>query len=131
MGDGPGGFGDGPGLLLPLMLRAGELTPEQEQQVRAIMSGDRAKIHALFDQIDAANDALAAKIVGPGSVDAAALQPEIERIAALRTELLKEGLQSALAIRAVLTPEQLARAAQKRTRMMELQQQMRELMDTK
>jgi len=131
MGEGPGGFGDGPGMLLPLMLRAGDLTPEQEQKVRTIMSGDRARIHELFDQIDKANDSLAAKLVSPGAVDAAALTPDVDRIAGLRTELLKEGLQSALAIRAVLTPEQLARAAQKRARMTELQTQMRELMNDK
>jgi Spy/CpxP family protein refolding chaperone len=129
MGDGP--FGDGPGMLLPLMLRTGDLTPEQEQKVRGIMQGDRTRLHDLFEQIDKANDALATKLVNPGPVDAASLAPEIDRITALRAELLKQGLQSAIAIRAVLTPEQLARAAKKRVRMMELQKEMRQLMDDK
>jgi Spy/CpxP family protein refolding chaperone len=127
LGDGP--LGDGPAMLLPLMVRSGDLTPEQEQKAHAIMRGDRTRLHDLFEQIDRANDALAAKLVGPGPVDAAALTAEIERITTLRAELLKQGLQSALAIRAVLTPEQLARAARKRTRMMELQREMRELVE--
>ncbi len=129
IGDGPMGGGDGPGSVLPMMLHASNMTPEQEQQVRAIMTADRSRLRSLFGQIDQANDALAAKLVGSAPVDAASLAPEVERIAALRGELLKQGLQSALAIRAVLTPEQLERAAKKRARMITLQKEMRELMD--
>ncbi|MDX2166090.1 MAG: periplasmic heavy metal sensor [Deltaproteobacteria bacterium] len=126
-GEGP--LGEGPGMLLPLMLHATNLSPAQEEKIRTIMRADRERLRALFGQIDQANDALAAKLIGPAPVDAAGLAPEVERITALRTELLKQGLQSALAIRAVLTPEQLEQAARKRARMLALQKEMRELME--
>jgi Spy/CpxP family protein refolding chaperone len=116
-------------MLLPLMLHATHLTPEQEEKIRTIMHADRSRLRELFSQIDQANDALAAKLVGPAAIDAASLTPEVDRIAALRTELLKQGLQSALAIRAVLTPEQLQQAAKKRARMLALQKEMRSLME--
>jgi Spy/CpxP family protein refolding chaperone len=126
-GEGP--LGEGAGMLLPLMLHATNLTPEQEEKIRVIMRSDRSRLRELFGQIDQANDALAAKLVAPAPVDAAGLAPEVERISVLRTELLKQGLQSALAIRAVLTPEQLEQAAKKRARMLALQKEMRELME--
>jgi hypothetical protein len=51
-----------------------------------------------------------------------------QQISQLRDQLGQEGLQTALEIRNVLTPDQLAKAAQIRQRMQELQAEMRGLM---
>jgi Spy/CpxP family protein refolding chaperone len=124
-------LGDGPGMMLPLMLRHADLTAEQQKRVQDILSADRENLHALFQKLDAANDALAAKLVAPGPVDAAALQPDLDRVAHLRQELMEHGLKTALEVRAVLTPEQLAKTAEVQVKLRSLQQQMRELLDGK
>ncbi|MGH7787363.1 MAG: Spy/CpxP family protein refolding chaperone [Candidatus Binatia bacterium] len=127
----PGGdmLGEGPGMMLPLMLRQKDLSPEQHQRMRTIMEADRSGLHTLFSDLDAANTALAAKLLAPGAIDAASLQPEVERISALRRQLMERGLQTALGVRAVLTPVQLAKVADKRARLEKLQAEMRALLD--
>jgi len=124
-------FGEGPGLMLPLMIRHADLTDEQERRVQEILAADRDHLQELLRQLDAANDALAQKLIAPGKVDAAALQPEVERVSRLRQALMERGLKSALAIRAVLTPEQLAKAAAVQTKLRKLQAEMRELLEEK
>ena len=130
MGGGDGPFGDGPGMMVPLMLRHANLTADQQQRVREILEGDRERLHRLFSELDAANDALASKVVAPGTVDPAALKPEIERVARLRQDLMEQGLRTALAVRAVLTPEQLDKAARTQSRLRELQEEMRQLLES-
>ena len=127
----PGGdmLGEGPGMMLPLMLRQKDLSPEQHQRMRAIMEADRSGLHTLFSDLDAANTALAAKLLAPGPIDAASLQPEVDRVTALRRQLMERGLQTALGVRAVLTPAQLAKVAEKRARLEKLQAEMRALLD--
>lgn len=124
-------LGDGAGMMLPLMLHRPDLTPEQQKRVQDILSADREQLHSLFRQLDAANDALAAKVVAPGAVDAATLQPDVDRVARLRQALMEQGLKTALAVRAVLTPEQLAKTADVQAKLRTLQQQMHELLDGK
>ncbi|MBX3023907.1 periplasmic heavy metal sensor [bacterium] len=123
----PGG-GDAPGMVIPLMLHAANLTPEQRDKAKALMSANREPLRKLFDQLKTANDALAGKLVGPAPVDAAALKPEVERIAQARQQLMEHGLTIALGLRAILTPEQLAAVTAKRAKLEDLQRQMRELM---
>jgi len=127
----PGGdmLGEGPGLMLPLMLRQKGLSPEQQQRMRAIMEADRSDLHTLFGDLDVANTALAAKLLAPGPIEASSLQPEVERISALRRQLMERGLKTALGVRAVLTPEQLAKVADKRARMEKLQAELRALLE--
>ena len=54
-------------------------------------------------------------------------QPQLQRIASLREQLVHESAKVALEVRAILTPEQLARAAQVRDRMRQLHNEMRQL----
>jgi len=124
-------LGEGSGLMLPVMLRHAGLTPDQEERVHAIMDADRERLHTLFGELEAANDALAAKLTAPGPLDAAALQPEVDRVAKVRRELMDQGLKTALAVRGVLTAEQLAKAAQIQTRLRALQEEMRTLLEGK
>ncbi len=123
----PGG-GDAPGMVIPLMLRGTNLTPDQRDQVKALMSANHDQLRTLFKQLESANDALASRLVGPGPVDAAALKPDVERVAQARQQLMDHGLTIALGLRAILTPEQLAAVTAKRAKLEDLQRQMRELM---
>ena len=124
----PGGGGDAPGMVIPLMLHGSHLSAEQRDKVKTLMSSERAQLRTLFDQLQRANEALASRLTGPGPVDAAALKPDVERVARARQELMDHGLTIALALRGILTPEQLQAVTEKRAKMEDLQKQMRELM---
>jgi Spy/CpxP family protein refolding chaperone len=111
------------------ILQGIKLTPDQETQVHKIVEAHRAGLHNLFDQLRAAQDALATALLRPGTVTAADLKPLLDRTLQARQQLAESGLQATLEVRAVLTPDQLAKAAARRARMKELEAQMRSLLE--
>jgi Spy/CpxP family protein refolding chaperone len=121
---------EGPGMVLPMILKHANLTPEQETQVRQIVDSDRQQIHSLFDQLHTANDDLVNKLLTPGPMQAQDLTPQVQKIAQLRQQLMDQGLKSALAIRAVLTPDQLTKVGQIKDQMQKLHTEMRNLMES-
>lgn len=120
-----GGRADGE---LWLMIRAANLTPEQQTRVRAILSAHRASARPLIEQLRQAQQELGTKLLAPGPVQAADLQPQLQRIGQLRDQLAQDSASAALEVRAVLTPEQLARVAQTKDRIKQLREEMRQLM---
>jgi Spy/CpxP family protein refolding chaperone len=129
---GPGRMmGDGPGMMLPLVLKGVDLTDEQEKQVHEIMEAHRATLRTLFGQLQAAHQEMAAKLFAPGEVRAEDLTGQVQRMAQLREQLTQEGLKVALEVRGILTPEQLAKAAELRERMHALHTEMRGLFKEK
>lgn len=125
-GGGPDG-GDAFGMVIPLMMRSANLSRDQRQQVNALMRTNRARLETLLGELRGANETLADRLIGGAAVDAAALQPDVERVARARQALMQHGIETALALRAVLTPEQLAGVRDKRARLHDLRKQMREL----
>lgn len=120
-----GGRGDGE---LWLMIRAASLTPEQQTRVRAILSAHRTSARPVVEQLRQAQQELGTKLLAPGPVQAADLQPQLQRIGQLRDQLAQDSAAAALEVRAVLTPEQLARVAQTKDRLKQLREEMRQLM---
>ena len=120
------GRGDA-GMLLPLLLRSANLTPEQDVKVREILAARRAASRTLVEQLRRAQEELADKLFAPGALKESDLQPQLQQIAQLREQLLREGTRVALEVRALLTPEQLSRAGQTKDRMRQLQEEMRQL----
>ena len=120
---GPGGHrGGGGGFGWPV-LRAVGLSDEQKAQIRQIYAAHRPQLQALGQQIHAARQQLGDKLYSstpPSTADLASINQ-------LRDQMAQERLAIALAIRNVLTPEQLAKAAQIRQQMQQLRQQMRDL----
>jgi Spy/CpxP family protein refolding chaperone len=104
--------GDSLGQLLPVLLKGLSLSPEQNQQVQQIIASHRGTLQSLFGQLQAANAALASKLIVPEEVKAEDLAPQVQRITELREQLLLEGIQAVLEVRRVLTPEQRAKAVQ-------------------
>jgi Spy/CpxP family protein refolding chaperone len=121
---GMAGRGDGE---LWLMIRAANLTPEQQTRVRAILSAHRATARPLIEQLRQAQQELGGKLLASGPVQAADLQPQLQRISQLRDQLAQDSAGAALEVRAVLTPEQLARVAQTKERLRQLREEMRQL----
>jgi hypothetical protein len=72
---------------------------------------------------------LTEKLYASGSVKAEDLAPLIQQISKLREPLIQESLQVALEVRKLLTPEQLAKAKQRRQRLNELRAEMRKLLE--
>jgi Spy/CpxP family protein refolding chaperone len=132
---GPGGppmmmtyGGEGPGPLLPLILHQAKLTPEQHEKVRKILDADREQLRSLFAQLESANQQLSGKLFASQDLKLADLMPEIDRASALRRQLMEQGVKTTLAVRAVLTTEQLARVTEVKQKMDKLQAEMRQLM---
>jgi Spy/CpxP family protein refolding chaperone len=126
---GGGGWSREGGMALPLLIRAANLTPEQDGKVRAILATHRAVTRNTVEQLRRAQDELADKLLVAGPVQSADLQPLLKQIASLREQLLQDSAQIALEVRAVLTPEQLAKAGQVRARMQQLQSELQQLQD--
>ena len=126
MGGGGGPMSGGAGLL-PLMLRSAKLTPEQDAKVKDLVAARRPVARSLMQQLRQSEDDLAGKLLAPGNVNLADVQPQLQHISQLREQVLRDSAQTALDIRALLTPEQLGRAAQANARMRQLQREMRQL----
>lgn len=132
-GFGGGPFGDhmlldgDPGMMLPAMLQGVGLTTEQQTQVRAILQSHHATLAGLFAKLRAANQAVADALIAP-DVTPEAVTAKLDEAVAVREELMRAGLAIALEVRALLTPEQLAKAAAVKTRMRELREEMHQLL---
>jgi Spy/CpxP family protein refolding chaperone len=103
--------GDGPGSLLPLMIKGVGLTEEQNEQVKDLLATRRKTLRSLFKQLRTANEELADQLFAPEDVSEDTLKPTVQKITRLREQLLQEGLRTVLAVRQVLTPEQRVKAA--------------------
>jgi Spy/CpxP family protein refolding chaperone len=124
-----GPWGRDGGTALPFLIRSANLTPEQETKVRTILSAHRTGTRATLDQLRRAQDELADKLLAAAPIQTADLQPQLQQIGQLREQLLQDSAQIALEVRAVLTPEQLAKAAQVKARMKQLQGEMQHLFE--
>jgi Spy/CpxP family protein refolding chaperone len=121
---------EGPGFMFPLMmLKKLDLTPEQESRVQEIMTAQQGTLKSLFKQLEATHEQVATKFFTPGSLSTTDLTQQTQSISQLREQLMTEGLKTALAIREVLTAEQLAKAAQLQEKMRAMRMEMRQLLE--
>jgi len=113
--------------MLPLMIKGAELTDAQRAQVKQIVANHRPQFESLVKQLRAARENLEARLFGKDTVTAADLAPALQQIGQLRSQLMQESLLVALEIRSIMTPDQLAKAAQFRDRLSALRQEMQSL----
>jgi Spy/CpxP family protein refolding chaperone len=118
---------DGPGMLLPLVLKGVDLSDAQEKRVQEIMTAHRATFRTLFGELQATHKDLADKLFAPAQVRVEDFTVQMQRIAQLRDQLMQEGLKVAIEVRELLTPEQLVKAAEIKDRMRALHTEMRGL----
>jgi protein CpxP len=117
------------GLLLPLLVRGAGLTETQQAQLKQLVTSHRPKFDALQRQLRAAREQLVEKLYTPGPLKADDLTSLTQQIGKVRESLAHESLQVALEVRKMLTPEQLAKAKQRRQRLNELRAEMRSLLE--
>ncbi len=106
------------------ILRAVGLSEAQKTQIRQIFANHRTQLQSLHQQLRTAERQLRDRLFGPNPPGATDLAP----VNQLREQLAQERLQIALEVRGVLTPDQLARAAQIRQQLDQLHQQERSLL---
>ena len=129
-GFGPKGMGHGSGLdmSLPFVVKGVGLTEAQQAQVNQIVGAHQVQFRNLLAQLRTVHEQLGEKIYAPGPLKADDVPPLVQQIGQLRGQLTQEALQVALEIRAVLTPEQLARAEQIQHKLRGLRSEMRSLL---
>ncbi len=117
------------GALSPYMmlLRAAHLTPAQEGEVQRILARSGARTRDVFLQFRHAQEEIADKLLSPGAVTAADLEPLTRRAARLRGEMDRNMIETALAMRKILTPEQIKRLAEVHDRLESLRAQVEKL----
>lgn len=117
------------GLLLPLLVRGAGLTETQQAQLKQLVTSHRSKADTLQRQLRVAREQLVEKLYTPGPLKTEELTSLTQQIGKLRESWAHESLQVALEVRKVLTPEQLAKAKQRRQRLNELRAEMRSLLE--
>jgi Spy/CpxP family protein refolding chaperone len=104
-------MGPGPGRLIHLLMKSSDMTPDQETQAHAILDANRSAVEGIFTELRQANTDLANLLLGPPDVQANALSTQLTKINQLQLQLDQQSANTVLAIRALLKPEQLAKAA--------------------
>ena len=110
---GPGGPG-GPGPMpMPLMMliRQANLTSDQQAQVHQIMQTNFTQAQPLMKQLRDIHDQIADKLMSTGSVSASDIAPLQQQENQIHQQLDQQMLSTTLQIRALLTPDQLAKVA--------------------
>ena len=125
----PGMMLDDPAMMFPPMFLSPKvgLSDEQRAKVREILARHHPKMHPLFDKLRRANEAFVERLLDPAAKEAD-LEKLLRETVGVREELMRQGLEVALAVRAVMTREQLAKAVGLRNQMRELRKQMHDLM---
>jgi Spy/CpxP family protein refolding chaperone len=119
--EGPMGFGGPPPFMM--MLRTANLTADQQKRVRQILKAERTQIEPLFRQFHSIHERIADKLLASGSVTASDLAPLQKQAADLQQKIATAHLDTALKIRSVLTPVQIAKVAQVHAKLRSLHQQ--------
>ncbi len=86
-----------------------ELTDEQVQKIKGVLTDTRKKRIGLRADVRVANIELR-EMVSQETVDKGTIGAKVDEVAKLRGDLLRARTDAALAVREVLTPEQLAKA---------------------
>ena len=126
-----GHHGGAVGVPLPIILHSANLTAKQHEQIHAIMKSQFATIKTLFEQLRTGRHAVAEKYLSAGKVSESDLAPLVAANEKTQSQIDQAMLQTALKIRAVLTPQQLAKAGSTYSQMHALHEQMRALMFSK
>jgi Spy/CpxP family protein refolding chaperone len=115
------------GLMSPRLLNALNLTPEQKAQIERSKDAFREAQRAYLREITPLRKEVADKLFGPNPVREADVAAQITKIADLRERILGQGFRIALEVRAVLRPDQVAKAAAIRQQLQEIQSEVQQL----
>lgn len=109
-------------------LRAANLTSDQQTQVDRILGASHLQVEPLFRKLHAIHEQIATKLLGAGPVSAADLKPLTQQAGQIHQQIRDQEIDTALKIRAILKPDQLARVAALNEKLRALHEQIEGLM---
>lgn len=132
MPSGHGGMGhmgmhDG-GSPFMMLLKSANLTDAQREQVREILKSEHAQMKAVHQQFESVHEQLAEKLLSPGKVTAAELAPLEQKAYRYQQQLDQGMVDTAIAIRNILTSDQLNHLAQVHKQLQSLHSQIQSIM---
>ncbi|CAI3926279.1 Periplasmic chaperone Spy [Commensalibacter communis] len=123
----PGGmFGPAVGPM-GMIFQGVKLTKEQKQKIHDIIDAARKEEKTNREAMKSIHDQMATALLSPGKVTDETLKPILEKQAVLEKTTKESHLKTILALRDVLTPEQLAKAKVRYTKIKSIREQMKEL----
>jgi Spy/CpxP family protein refolding chaperone len=115
------------GIPMRLLLKNANLTDAQKTQVHEIISSRRTTRKTEYQQLRTAKEQLFAKYVSPDQITASDLSAPLQQIAQIKNQMAQEQLQDAIAIRKLLTPDQLKSMLQTKSKLDQIHAQMKSL----
>lgn len=127
MGHHMGGM-DGGDAHFMMLLRAANLSNAQHAQVRQILKSERQQMKSVYAGFHSVHEQIAGKLFSPGGLTPSDLAPLEQKAVRYQEQIDRNMIETALAIRNVLTPEQLSRLSQVHQQLQSLHQQIKNLM---
>jgi Spy/CpxP family protein refolding chaperone len=111
-----------------MMLKSANLTAAQQSQVQLILSTNRQQMQSLRQQLMSIHEKISDKLLGTGSVTSADLKPLVDKASHLEAALNQNMTDTALSVRNVLTPVQVAKLADVHAKLHNIHQQIQGIM---
>jgi uncharacterized membrane protein len=106
-----------------ILLRSARLSPAQQNQVRQILHAEAMKNRPLFQRLQATREQISDELLGAGTVTAGDLAPLEQQAVRIRAQIDHNLIESSLAIRGLLTPDQVSHLAEVHRRLESLRAQ--------
>lgn len=111
-----------------MLLKAANLTPEQQAKVRTLMQSQGEKTAQTTQQLRAVEEQISSRLLSPEPVNAGDLAPLEKQAAQLKQQMDQNMVDTSLGIRNILTTDQLKHLAQVRKQLESLRTQIEALM---
>ena len=111
-----------------MLLKSANLTAAQQQQVQLILNSEHSKMQGIHQQLFSLHEQISAKLFSPGSVTSADLKPLVQQASRLEADMNQNMADTAVAIRNVLTPDQVKHLAEVQQKLHSLHAQIQGLM---
>lgn len=111
-----------------MLLKSANLTDAQKTQAREIFRSSHEQMKPVYQEFHALHEQIAAKLLSPGNVTATDLASLTQKAARLQAKIDQNMVDTALAVRNLLTPEQLNHLAQVHQQLQSLHAQIKSLM---
>jgi Spy/CpxP family protein refolding chaperone len=111
-----------------MLLKSANLTPAQQQQVQLILNSEHSKMQGIHQQLFTLHEQISAKLFSAGSVTSADLKPLVQQASRLEADMNQNMADTAVAIRNILTPDQVKHLAEVQQKLHSLHSQVQNLM---
>jgi Spy/CpxP family protein refolding chaperone len=126
---GPGGPGAGGPPPIIVLLRSANLSSDQQNQIHTIMHTSHQQIGPLFEQLHSIDEQISAKLLGTASVTATDFSALEQQKSQIQQQIDENFINTAIQVRGVLSPAQLATAASTNQQIQSLHQQIEKLLN--